>query len=119
MQSKLALVGQLSCILLQVALAGCHPSELKSNLRNAGEDSMDDQLDGLDLAKLDGKQVRLQGTAVDAKAGAVLQLAGGEVVYIEALDYWEDRLIGNHVVANGVLACGRQSRTLKPMRREK
>jgi YD repeat-containing protein len=45
----------------------------------------------------------LEGTAQDAKAGAVLML-DKDIIYVDGLDRWPDHLIGKKVRVKGVLA---------------
>ncbi len=49
------------------------------------------------------KDVELRGTAIDAKAGAVIKTDDGSVVYIKGLPSWPDDVIGKKVVATGTL----------------
>jgi hypothetical protein len=50
-----------------------------------------------------GKTFTLVGIARDAKGGAVLVTPGGELVYIEDLDYWPSELWGKEISVTGVL----------------
>ncbi|MHA1679782.1 MAG: hypothetical protein ACTSUE_02160 [Promethearchaeota archaeon] len=60
-----------------------------------------------DLKSAIGTKVQLQGKAVDAKGGAVVlvMIAGDDLpVYMEGIDFWDERLFGNNVIVEGVLA---------------
>lgn len=50
-----------------------------------------------------GREVQIKGVAGNAKAGAVLISADGEVVYLRGVSGWEARFIGKRIVAEGVL----------------
>lgn len=47
--------------------------------------------------------IALSGKATDTKAGAVVLLADGRLVYIEGLDFWPADLIGKYVSVTGLL----------------
>ena len=53
--------------------------------------------------ELVGKRVTIEGTARDAKGGAVLLTTDGEPVYIGGLDSWPEELFGKPVVVSGRL----------------
>lgn len=48
-------------------------------------------------------QITLKGIALDAKAGAVLKLSNGEIVYLENLAFWDDDLVQKEVSVAGKL----------------
>jgi hypothetical protein len=50
-----------------------------------------------------GKTVTLQGTAHDAKGGAVLMIPNDVPIYIENLPCWPDDVFGKQVSVTGVL----------------
>lgn len=50
-----------------------------------------------------GKTITLIGTAKDAKGGAVLVTAEGEVIYLGGLSQWNDRFFGKEMAVTGVL----------------
>lgn len=49
-----------------------------------------------------GKTVSVHGTAMDAKAGAVVKIEGG-VIYVHNLSAWPPDLSGKQVIAEGKL----------------
>jgi len=49
------------------------------------------------------KEATLKGTAKDAKAGAVIVVDDGRVVYLEGLDSWPNGSLNKRVEAKGVL----------------
>ena len=53
--------------------------------------------------KLLGQQVTLEGTAKDAKGGAVLITAENNVIYLKGIHSWSDDLIDKLVSVSGVL----------------
>lgn len=50
-------------------------------------------------------EATLQGTARDAKAGAVVVLADGEPIYLAGLDAWPKAVRDHRVQVRGTLAC--------------
>ena len=48
-------------------------------------------------------QLTLKGIALDAKAGAVLKLSSGEIVYLENHAFWQDDLVQKEVSVTGKL----------------
>jgi hypothetical protein len=55
------------------------------------------------LEKVLGQKVTLNGTARDAKGGAVLLTDDGTPVYIEGLAYWTPEIEGTRISTSGVL----------------
>ena len=49
------------------------------------------------------RRVTLQGTAKDAKAGAVLVVADDRPIYLDGLDSWPKEALGKKVQASGIL----------------
>lgn len=49
------------------------------------------------------KEVTLRGIAMDAKAGAVIILLKGEIIYLENMDSWDDVLLNKGVLVKGLL----------------
>lgn len=72
-----------------------------SELQGKGK-SMETVSSRQELEQSIGKTVSLHGTALDAKAGAVVKVAGG-LVYIRDLSAWPPELSGKHVIAEGKL----------------
>jgi len=57
----------------------------------------------MELEKLLGQKVTLLGTAKDAKGGAVLITANGDVIYLKELDSWSSELLDKQVSVSGLL----------------
>lgn len=57
----------------------------------------------INLTTAINQQVRLEGTAMDAHAGAVLLLANDQVVYLDGLASWDESMIGQELSISGVL----------------
>lgn len=57
-----------------------------------------------------GQAVTVQGTALNAHAGALLERAGARNIYIDGLDRWPPEVYGKPVEVTGTL----QSRRLAP-----
>ncbi|MBI4237168.1 MAG: hypothetical protein HY696_01965 [Deltaproteobacteria bacterium] len=57
----------------------------------------------IDLAHEVGRQTTVRGVARDSKAGAIIVLAQGEVIYIDGLSEWPAELHGKQVSAHGLL----------------
>jgi hypothetical protein len=53
--------------------------------------------------KLLGKQITLRGIAFDSKAGAVLKLKDGIIVYIYDLASWTDEFLRQQICVTGLL----------------
>ena len=49
-----------------------------------------------------GKEITMTGIAVDAKAGACIQLKNG-IVYIKKWERWESELLGKQISVTGLL----------------
>jgi hypothetical protein len=50
-----------------------------------------------------GRVITLRGVARDAKLGALLDLGGGETIWIDGLESWPDELHRRHVEVSGEL----------------
>ncbi len=50
-----------------------------------------------------GEDVYLEGIAENGKAGALLLLPHGEVIYIRHLGGWEDEVRGSQITVRGIL----------------
>ncbi len=59
-----------------------------------------------DLNKFIDQRVRLNGTAENALAGAVVITASGMPVYIRGQEEWNSRVLGKPVVVEGTLRKG-------------
>ena len=57
----------------------------------------------MELEKLIGQKVKLVGTSKDAKGGAVLITANGNVIYIKELESWSSELLDKQVSVHGLL----------------
>ncbi len=57
----------------------------------------------MELDKLIGQKVTLLGIAKDAKGGAVLITAEGNVIYIKELESWASELLDKEVSVTGLL----------------
>lgn len=57
----------------------------------------------IDLEHEIGRRTTVRGTARDSKGGAIVVLAQGEVIYIDALEAWPDAVHGKQVTATGLL----------------
>jgi len=57
----------------------------------------------MELEKLIGQKVNLNGTAKDAKGGAVLITPEGYVIYIKGLDFWPSELFDKSISVSGLL----------------
>ena len=57
----------------------------------------------MELEKLIGQKVNLNGTAKDAKGGAVLITPEGYVIYIRGLESWSSELLDKHISVSGLL----------------
>jgi len=57
----------------------------------------------MELEKLIGQKVNLNGTAKDAKGGAVLITPEGYVIYIKGLESWPSELLDKPVSVSGLL----------------
>ena len=57
----------------------------------------------MQLEKVLGQEVTLDGTARDAKGGAVLLTDDNIPIYIEGLDSWPPAIDGSRISVNGVL----------------
>ncbi|HVQ07033.1 MAG TPA: hypothetical protein VMS43_01225 [Allosphingosinicella sp.] len=56
-----------------------------------------------ELIEAVGTQVALTGTAVDYKAGAVLEVAGDRPVFLDGVHYWPAETRGKRMTVRGVL----------------
>jgi hypothetical protein len=56
-----------------------------------------------DPAEHVGEPVTIRGTALDARAGAAVQLADGMPVYVVGLESWADDVSGRFVEVSGQL----------------
>ena len=50
-----------------------------------------------------GQNVSLNGTAKDAKGGAVLLTLEGDVIYIKGLEFWPSEILDKQISVNGLL----------------
>jgi hypothetical protein len=57
----------------------------------------------MELKKLIGQNVNLNGTAKDAKGGAVLITPEGDVIYIKGLDSWPSDFLDKSLSVSGLL----------------
>lgn len=57
----------------------------------------------MDLEKLVGNKVNLNGTAKDAKGGAVLITSEGYVIYIKGLETWPSEFLDKNILVSGIL----------------
>ena len=57
----------------------------------------------MDIEKLLGQKVNLNGTAKDAKGGAVLLTPEGDVVYIKGLEFWPSDFLDKSISVSGLL----------------
>ena len=57
----------------------------------------------MELKMLIGQKVNLNGTAKDAKGGAVLITPEGYVIYIRGLESWPSELLDKHMSVSGLL----------------
>ena len=55
------------------------------------------------IEKQIGQNVNLNGTARDAKGGAVLLTPEGDVIYIKGLEFWPSDLLDKQITINGLL----------------
>ena len=55
------------------------------------------------IEKQIGQEVNLNGTAKDAKGGAVLLIPEGEVIYIKGLEFWPSEILDKEISVSGLL----------------
>ena len=71
----------------------------------------------MNLEEMLDHEVTLHGIAMDAQAGAVLQLDDGTPVYVGDVAAWDDEFVGQELTVTGVLV--RQQLAPEPRRNER